>query len=519
MLQLRDYQETFVRNIAISLNKNKKIVAQLATGGGKTVTFSAIAKRFIDKSGQRVLILVHRMELLNQAAKTIERNTGLKAAPIIAGMKAIPDAMIYVAMVETTYRRLDKLPDFGLIIIDEVHIGNFTKIIEHYSNKYITGFTATPIAAKKINPLKKYFNHIVCGISISNLINEGHLCPAYTFGVKQEIDRAKLKMVRGDFDIQQMAMMMSDNKYVQSVVDAYSRLAIGSKTLIFNCNVAHSQLVTEAFIKSGFNARHLDGEMNPEQRSEIMQWFNCNDDAILCNIGIATTGFDQPDVKCIIINRATASMPLWLQMCGRGSRNAQGKESFIIIDMGGNVTTHGFWEAERDWSDLFYNPAKKGNGIAPTKKCPKCEGFVHTRVMTCNLPMIGSLFPDQPCGYQWPVKEIAECEPADIVALTKNVDVDYFIEFSRENNHKEYSSLFKSLSRFINIASGKAKYLTPDISGSIIEGAEKIAREWSNKIGHKTARAALYIARDFTKKELNTKFPTWKKHSYLSTTM
>lgn len=525
-MQLREYQEGFVRNIAESLAKNKRVIAQLATGGGKTVTFSAISKRFNDKSGQRVLILVHRMELLHQAAKTIERNTGLKAVEIVAGMKKIPDAQVYVAMVETTFRRLDKLPDFGLIIIDEAHIGNFTKLIEHYADKYIIGFTATPIASKKDKPLKNYFNDIVCGVSIGELIQDGHLCSPYTFGVQQEIDRAKLKMVKGDFDIQQMAKMMSDNKYIESVLNAYKTLAINQKTLIFNCNVEHSKIVTNAFKSSGFNAEHLDGEMSKEERDFILKWFNDTPDAILCNIGIATTGFDQPDIKCIIVNRATASMPLWLQMCGRGARPDNSKQSFIIIDMGGNCQTHGFWESNRDWEYLFFHPEKKGNGVAPTKRCPSCNGLVHARVKVCPMPsptqtldLFGDVFSQLTCGYKFPEKTLIETDPAKIVSLSKGIDVEYFIQLQRENNYREFFGLIKSLERFINIATQDVTFLQPEIYHELKSQSENIAKRWSKTIGHKTTHKALFVTRNFIDEQLNKKYPTWKKSSSLSTAM
>jgi|688.fasta_scaffold51396_2 superfamily II DNA or RNA helicase len=506
-MQLREYQERFVRNIAESLAKNKRVIAQLATGGGKTVTFSAISKRFNEKSGQRVLILVHRIELLDQAARTIKRNTGLEAVKIVAGMKSIPDAQVYVAMVETTYRRLDKLPEFGLIIIDEAHIGNFTKLIEHYSNKYIIGFTATPIASKKDKPLKNYFKDIVCGVSIGELIEQGHLCNAVTFGVKQEIDRSKLKMVKGDFDIQQMAQMMSANKYIESVIESYSKLAPGKKTLVFNCNVEHSILVNAALVKAGLNSRHMDGEMQPAQRKEILDWFNDTPDAILCNIGIATTGFDQPDVECIIVNRATASMPLWLQMCGRGSRPTPDKSEFTIIDMGGNATTHGKWEAQRDWVNLFINPEKKKDGVAPTKQCPECECIVHARVKVCDN-----------CGYEWQAKEIVELEPALIVALSEDINIDIYIEMQRERNYREYFGLIKSLERFSNIALNKISFLHPQTKQVITEQAESIAKRWSKKVGHKTTHSALFVTRKFIKEQF-AKHPTWKKSSSLSTQM
>lgn len=506
-MQLREYQERFVSEIAKSLVKNQRIVAQLATGGGKTVTFSAISKRFFDKSGQRVLILVHRIELLEQAARTIQNNTGLKAAKIVAGMRSIPDANIYVAMVETTYRRLDKLPEFGLIIIDEVHIGNFTKLIEHYNNKYIIGFTATPIAAKKENPLKKYFNDIVCGVSIRELIEQGHLCSAITFGVKEEIDRAVLKTTKGDYDIDQMAEIMSNHKYIESVVNSYTKLAYGVKTLIFNCNVEHSLLVYHAFIKSGLNCQHLDGEMDSVKRKEIMKWFNETPDAILCNIGIATTGFDQPDIECIIVNRATASMPLWLQMCGRGARPTPSKNSFTIIDMGGNGIVHGKWEFDRDWNFIFNNPERKGNGDAPSKKCPECDCIVHARVKLCEN-----------CGYEWKDKPIEEVEPVTLVSLSAGIDIDKYIEIQKERNYKEFYGLIKSLEDFTNIALSQSKSTSHEIKNAIYQQAQEISLLWAQKVGQHNRDKVIFVARKFVSEQFSN-HPLWKKSLFLSTKM
>jgi len=114
-MTLRPYQETFINNIAASLRSNRKVVAQLATGGGKTVCFSAICDRYCAKSSQDILILVHREELLAQATKAIR----IPSQPVTAGMKSIPHARVYVAMVETAYKRLDKFTNIGLVIVDE----------------------------------------------------------------------------------------------------------------------------------------------------------------------------------------------------------------------------------------------------------------------------------------------------------------------------------------------------------------------------------------------------------------
>jgi superfamily II DNA or RNA helicase len=500
-MQLRKYQERFVRNIAESLAKNKRVIAQLATGGGKTVTFSAISKRFNEKSGQRVLILVHRIELLDQAARTIKRNTGLESVKIVAGMKSIPDAQVYVAMVETTYRRLDKLPEFGLIIIDEAHIGNFTKLIEHYSNKYIIGFTATPIASKKDKPLKNYFNDIVCGVSIQELIADGHLCTADHFAIKGRIKRSDLKMFHGDFDSKQMGQLMGTPKYIKSVIDNYKQKIGNAKTLVFNCNIEHSMLVTAEFKLAGYQCRHLDGETEYNLRNEILHWFDITPNAILCNVGVATTGFDQPDVECIIVNRATASMPLWLQMCGRGSRPTSTKNKFTILDLGGNVDVFSYWQAERDWIDIFHNPEKKTDGVAPVKICPNCSAAIPTRLMICSY-----------CNYEYPIPEIVESYFTELEKIQTPEMISKVVTQCKEKGNKEFRSLFILLELAIKqFRKVKDKDQLPRI-------AESIARKWAIEIGHKDARKALFVARKFINNPINLNH-TWKKSSSLSTQM
>ena len=200
IMELRPYQEQFVNNIALALSKHRKICAQLSTGGGKTISFSAISARYIAKSNKPVLILVHRKELLKQAINSLKKANQIQAQEIVAGMKSIPDAMVYVGMAETVYKRLDMLNHIGLVIIDECHLGGFTKIINHFDSKLIIGFTATPLAAKKTQPLNLFFDDIVCGVDIPELINQGHLCKEITYGAKETVNRALLKMKIGDFD-------------------------------------------------------------------------------------------------------------------------------------------------------------------------------------------------------------------------------------------------------------------------------------------------------------------------------
>ncbi len=481
---LRPYQERFINNISTKLRTHRKVVAQLATGGGKTVCFAAICDRYCAKSSQDVLILVHREELLTQASKAIN----LPVQKVVAGMKTIPHARVYVAMVESAHKRLAMFSNIGMVIVDECHIGNFTKVIDHFKEQFIIGFTATPLAAKKTNPLRNYFDDIVCGIDIPELIEQGFLAPEQTYSASNIIERAKLKMKAGDFDQAQMGAMYKEPKYIDTTINAYRKNSLGRKTIIFNCNVEHSQAVNAAFIAQGFNSRHLDATST--DRAETLEWFANTPDAILNNIGIATTGFDQPDIETVIVNKATASMPLWLQMCGRGARPHPVKLAFTIIDLGANCLTHGSWAAARNWEDIFHNPKKPGAGVAPVKECPKCAALLHTSKMECF------------CGYEFPKKIVLDQGIEDFILMTDSVDIKKLIQMNE--HHKEYRSLFVAIEHVALLAKKNIKKINADNYLYIKKKNDEIARLWCKEKNRKYNRFHINLADEKLKTTLKS---------------
>jgi superfamily II DNA or RNA helicase len=168
------------------------------------------------------------------------------------------------------------------------------------------------------------------------------------------------------------------------------------KAICFNVNIEHSVEVCRRFLEVGVNAEHVDGETPGEERKAILSRFQTGQTQVLCNVGIVTTGYDEPSVEIIIVNRATTSLPLWLQMAGRGSRIFGGKDRFKLIDMGENWKHLGLWEDERDWKDMFHNPVKEkkkgaNDAPAPVKDCPECDALLNISVRFC--PHCGHEFP------------------------------------------------------------------------------------------------------------------------------
>ena len=270
-------------------------------------------------------------------------------------------------------------------MIDECHLDNFSKTMPYFDDCLVIGFTATAISSDKRKPMNGFYQDIVVAAQIHELVESGSLCPCVTFNA-ENVSREELKVGGNDFNIEIMGAIYSTSKHVVNTVKAYEQHSVGQKTLIFNCNIDHSKLVNQAFCDAGYNSRHFDSEMPEHERRATLDWFAKTDDAILNNIGILTTGFDDPSIRWIIVNRATMSMPLWLQMNGRGSRPHPGKEFFGCIDMGNNWLAHGEWSAERDWKYIFEHPLEPiEGGIGGVKECDSCHALIPVSSKTCKF--------------------------------------------------------------------------------------------------------------------------------------
>lgn len=436
--KLRKYQEKAQELVRECFLKGVlRVILCMPTGAGKTVTFANFVVTVLAKNQEgKVLILTDRKELLAQACRTLD----LEAEPINTKNKK-PDftKRCFVGMVETISRRIEKDPYFiqkmgkiKLIIIDEAHKGNFKKIFKHFPAIHVIGTTATPISTSKKDPLKNYYQDIVCPVSINDLISEGYLMPARSKAMSVDGVDSIEKSWNGEFKNDQMFDVFNKSGLYDGVVGFFEKHAPGKKTLVFNVNIEHSKNMCEQFQLRGHNARHLDSKMKESERDSILKWFHYTDDAVLCNCGILTTGFDEPSVETIIVNRATTSLALWLQMCGRGSRPFEKKDingkviyrkqSFNILDFGSNFQRHHLWESEYDWEDLFFNPKKKRKqDVAPVKLCPECEAMNHASRPSCTE-----------CGYEFPKKEkvLLSGEMVEVTGIPKHLEG---IEISRMN--------------------------------------------------------------------------------------
>ena len=337
------------------------LLYQLPTGGGKTVIFSEIVRRYITEKQKKVLILTHRIELSSQTSRML---TSFNVPNMVINSKVKTlegneDYMCYVAMVETLNNRLQDgqidITDVGLVIIDEAHYNSFRKLFSHFKNAFILGVTATPLSSNVKLPMKDNYRKLIIGESISSLIDKEFLAKAnmhtYDVGLKT------LQIgINGDYTVKSSEILYTNHSMQEKLLTAYEEKAKGTKTLIFNNGINTSRYVYETFKEAGYDVRHLDNTHNNKERKEILRWFKKTPDAILTSVSILTTGFDEPSVETIILNRATRSLTLYFQMIGRGSRVLPDKKDFQVIDLGNNMARFGLWDAPMDWNDIFLYP-------------------------------------------------------------------------------------------------------------------------------------------------------------------
>jgi len=381
-MELRPYQEALILQIKSEFAKGKKkVIMQSATGSGKTVTFVELTKRTLQKDrNSSVLIFTNRTELQKQAERTL-KNAGIETHLLSAGSiltELKPGCT--VAMVETFNRREIDTSRLKLAIIDEVHLGNFRKIIPKLGNAFIVGATATPISSKKDAPLKNDYESIVTGISIQQLIKSGYLAkPSYFHLVPKNID--KLRIENGEFSDDSQIKVFEDAELYADLIREFQKFS-DKKTIVFCNSISTTKAVTAQFQAAGFKADYVVSGI--DTRQDVFSDFSANKLQILVNCGIATTGFDEPSIECVIIYRATKSLTLYLQMIGRGSRTTEAKKTFTVLDFGKNIVRHGFWHDEIDWVDKFANPDKKSDGVAPVKECKSCGALIHATATKCE---------------------------------------------------------------------------------------------------------------------------------------
>ncbi len=375
MIHLRDYQTGCIQDIRQAYRAGRRAPLLVApTGSGKTVMFSYIADG-TSKKGNRVLILVHRQELVDQTCRTLHAFQ-VDHGVIAAGRSPDRAHAVQVGSVQTVVKRLDFFkPD--LIIIDEAHhgtAGSWRKVIEANPQARILGVTATPERLDG-KGLGEVYDELIQGPEVSWLIEHGHLCKPKYFAPPTVVDLTGIHKTAGDYNKGELAAAMDKATVTGDAVDHYRRICPGVPAVAFCASIANAEHVAMQFQSAGFRAATIDGTLDRDDRRDRVRALGDGRLHVLTSCEIINEGFDLPVVTAAILLRPTMSLGLHLQQIGRVLRPSPGKVNSIILDHVGNLGRHGLAEQERDWSlegRTKRKRAKSDEDQLTVRQCPNC---------------------------------------------------------------------------------------------------------------------------------------------------
>lgn len=335
MTYLRPYQEAAREAIEKEwASGNKRTLLVLPTGTGKTVVFSKVAEDQV-RAGNRVLILAHRGELLEQAADKLYRMTGLKCSVEKADQTALGTwNRVTVGSVQSLQRenRLHRFSQdyYGTIIIDEAHhaiTDGYRRIIDYFDQADVLGVTATPDRGDQ-RKLGEVFNSLAYEYSIVQAIKDGYLCKIVAQTVPLRLDMTGLKTQAGDYTPGSINTAL--DPYLDQIAEEMKKYCHDRKTVVFLPLIATSQKFKNILNSKGFRAVEVNGQS--DDREQVLKDFAAGKYNVICNSMLLTEGWDCPDVDCIVCLRPTKVRSLYCQMVGRGTRICDGKENLLILD-------------------------------------------------------------------------------------------------------------------------------------------------------------------------------------------
>lgn len=389
-MKLRDYQDTLVRDIRVSIRDgHKNVLAVLPTGGGKTVIAGSISKNTADK-GIGCFFICHRDFLVHQTALTFGQ-WGLDYGIIAAGHK-MQDRAIQICSIDTLKNRLDKVDQPGVRIWDEAHhlrAAGWMKV--HAAGDGIDiGLTATPerLDGKGLNPP---FTTMVLGPTTAQLMEWGMLSQYRAFAPSTP-DLSGVRTVAGEYSASDIEKAVRESVIMGDIVGTYQQRAAGTRAVYFCPDIAYSKELAEAFNAAGIRALHVDGETPSKDRVKAAIEFADGRLDVLTNCALFGEGYDlaaqaQRDVTidCVGLVRPTQSLTLHRQQIGRGLRPKD--YPCIILDHAGNVERHGLPADEIDWSLAGRPKEPRKMDHKMCKHCHCINEVTATVCIECGMPL------------------------------------------------------------------------------------------------------------------------------------
>ena len=333
--ELRPYQQQARDRIHAEWDAgHSRTLLVLPTGTGKTIVFASVAADQV-RAGDRVLILAHRGELLEQAADKLQRSTGLVSAVEKAESTCLDSWFrVVVGSVQTLQRtaRLERFPQdyFGTIIIDEAHhaiTDGYRRILDYFSGAKVLGVTATPDRGDMRN-LGEVFDSLAFEYKLTDAIKEGYLCKIMAQTIPLQLDITSVTMSGGDYAVGDLGTAL--DPYLEQIAAEMARRCKSRKTVVFLPLIKTSQKFRDLLNTYGFRAAEVNGQS--DDRRQVLADFDAGKYNVLCNSMLLTEGWDCPSVDCVVVLRPTKVRSLYSQMVGRGTRLSPGKTDLLLLD-------------------------------------------------------------------------------------------------------------------------------------------------------------------------------------------
>ena len=372
MIQLRPYQTDFVAALRSAMRKNRRVLGVAATGSGKTVVFTHIVNSAVAR-GKRVVICAHRQEILMQISLALGQ-FGVRHGWIMPGRTPTCDC-VQLAMIQTLMRRVEKILEPDLLVIDEAHhvaSGCYEKLLSRWSS-FVLGVTATPERLDG-KGLSSAFDEMILGPQTAWLVENNYLSQYTYLAPPEAADLSGIKTRMGDFAIDQLANALDKATITGDLIQHYQKYLNGKSAVTFCVNIAHAEHVAAQFNAAGIASASIDGRTERGERFRLLEALGTGELKNLTSCDLIGEGVDVPSVNGAILARPTKSLALHLQQVGRVLRIKPDGSRAIILDHVGNVRRHGLPDLPRPWS---LDGTGKKKTEYPVKTCETCFRAFH----------------------------------------------------------------------------------------------------------------------------------------------
>lgn len=414
MIQLRPYQQSAIDAIlSFWAEGGGNPLVDLATGTGKSLVIAKLTQDLLASyADMRVLMLVHVRELVEQNFQALlkvwpDAPIGIYSAGL--GRRDTHRRIIF-GSIQSLYRQDGhSIGDRDLVLIDEAHLvpqsgnGMYRKLLEALRRTKpdlrVAGFTATPFrlgSGRLDDGEDRLFDKTVYSYGISEGIADGFLSPLISKASHTEVDVSNVAR-RGDEFVAGELETAADKITAQAVEEIVRFGEARRSWLCFCSGIKNAEKTRNAMRAHGISCEMVTGETPTPERDRIIRQFKAGQIRCLTNAQVLTTGFDAPQVDLIAMLRPTLSTSLYVQIVGRGTRLAPGKDNCLVLDFAGNVRRHGPVDSVSvlpKSSGKGGDEGKVGVESVRAKECPDCLSLAALNASSCVV-----------CGHEWPFVE------------------------------------------------------------------------------------------------------------------